>query len=459
MISLRPYQSDSIAAIRAAFREGARAPLLVSPTGSGKTVMFAEITRGVLECGNSVLILAHRTELIDQIRGALNEFNVYHSVIAAGYGPLYDARVAVASVHTLIRRLSRLTAPTLIVIDEAHHVVANNTWGQILAAFPRARFLGVTATPVRLDGHGLGTIFDRLIVGPSTTQLIEAGYLAPLRVFAPAQPDTASLHRRAGEYVVSELEALMAPRTVTGNAISEYTKHAAAKRAIVFCVSVEHARAVAEDFRAAGFASQCIDGSLDRGIRREYVTRFRSGDLTVLTSCDLVSEGFDLPAIEVGISLRPTASVGLWLQQIGRCMRPYAGKSSAIILDHAGNSLKHGLPTDEREWSLEEGIKASGQRRSASHRICEQCFAVSPARAVACIECQQSFPVQAREIHQVEGTLTELPADAQRRVARLDQGQRRTLDDLIALGHQRGYKNPRAWAAHVVAGREKRGRV
>jgi superfamily II DNA or RNA helicase len=448
VIELRDYQNNNVEQIRSAYRAGAKSVLYVAPTGSGKTVLFAYVVAGARAKGHSVLILAHRAELIDQISSALNQFSVPHGIIAAGHPPR-SLPVQVASVQTLIRRLSSCAAPDLIVQDEAHHLAAGNTWGRIHAAFPRARLLGVTATPVRLDGQGLARFFDTLIVGPSTQELIDRKFLAPLRVFAPVQPDLTGVHRRGGDYVTSELADVMAKPAIIGSALEQYVKHAAGQRAIVFSPSIEHARDTSRQFLAAGHSSQCIDGGMDRQLRTEAITAFRAGTIRVLTSCDLVSEGFDLPAIECAIALRPTQSLGLWLQQVGRILRPSPGKTHALLLDHAGNTLRHGLPTDARQWSLTDGIVSSAQRK-ASVRICARCFAAATARSLVCPECGEWFQVKPREVRELPGELHEI---AGVRIERLPQAQLDTLEALIAEGKRRGYKSPLYWAKHVLAGR------
>jgi len=448
MIQLRDYQTDAVTQIRSAYASGAQSVLYVAPTGSGKTCLFAYIVHGARERGKRVLILAHRAELIEQISAALKEFNVRHGFIAAGY-PAYRADVQIASVQTLVRRLLSVQPPDLIVQDEAHHLAVANTWGKIFSAFPRARVLGVTATPIRLDQQGLGKFFQVLVLGPTTQQLIDQKYLAPLRVFAPVQPDLTGVHRRGGDYVASELAVLMGKPSITGSAVDQYEKHAAGLRAICFCPSIAHAKETSRSFLARGHSSQCIDGAMDRQLRSEAIDAFRRGTIRVLTSCDVVSEGLDIPAIECAIALRPTQSLGLWLQQVGRAMRPSPGKTHALLLDHAGNTLRLGLPTDDREWSLTDGLVAPKQR-APGLRTCLRCFAVSPAGSLTCRECGEWFPVKSREIEIRPGELTEIHGVS---VPRMSQSQLTTLEDLIAEGKRRGYKSPLYWAKHVMAGR------
>jgi superfamily II DNA or RNA helicase len=456
---LRPYQEDAITRVRAAFRE-ARRVLLVMPTGAGKTVCFAYVTHGAMRRGNRVLILAHRQELVDQISSALKSFDVDHGFIAAGYYERPRAMVQVGSTASVVRRLQRTVPPDLIVIDEAHHTTRKNTLGQILSAFPKARVLGVTATPVRLSGEGLGEVFERMVIGPTTQELMDLGALCPVRVYAPPGIDTSSLHMRAGDFAVAELIAAADKPKITGDAVDHYTRLARGRLGVAFCVSIDHAQHVAAQFTDAGYVAVRIDGAMDHMERRRIVAAFRERKIDVITSCDLISEGFDLPAIECGISLRPTASAGLWLQQVGRCLRTADGKSDAIILDHAGNTLRHGLPTEPREWTLdgrERRSKRAASDGAVSVRVCSTCFAASPSGVTVCRSCGHPFPLQARKVDRVDGELQEITSarifTPEQRAARQEQGRATDMRKLIELGTMRGYKDPAAWARHIIDAR------
>jgi superfamily II DNA or RNA helicase len=451
-MQLRNYQKLDLDKLRNAYKQGFKAPLFVGPTGYGKTVLFSHIATSMAAKGKRAIILCHRQELVDQIEKALRQCNIIPGVIAAGY-PETNSLVQIASVMTLHNRLERIAKPDLLVVDEAHHCTLNNTWGKVLNHWPDVFRLGVTATPIRLSGEGLSDVFDTLICGPTTKELIDLGYLTPLRVFAPPSPDLSGVHKRMGEYVIGELEEAMSAKSVMGDAVTHYKKHANGKRAIVFCVSIKHAQAVCNAFNEAGIRSAHVDGTMLRNERTEIINSFRNGEINVLTSCDLVSEGFDLPAIEVGISLRPTQSEGLWRQQIGRCLRRSDNKTSAIILDHAGNALRHGLPTDAREWELTETKekKKGGQEKISQIRLCKSCFAANESTAIVCKECGETFPVKERKLAQIEGDLVEIKGGGTKRkiVNNAD-----TIEGLIALGTMRGYKNPHGWATHVFHARQ-----
>jgi superfamily II DNA or RNA helicase len=461
-ISLRDYQTSMLDDCRAEYASGARAVLLVAPTGAGKTRAFCYVASRAAEKGNRTLILVHRRELLNQTSHTLAAFNVEHGLIASGQ-PETDAAVQVASVQTLIRRLHRMTwQPDLIVVDEAHHTTATTGHGRIIASYPNARVLGVTATPERLDGQGLGThvggFFDALVLGPSVHELIDQGYLSRPVVYAPKQAlDLAGIRTRAGDFAKDELTAAMDRPSITGSAVDQYRRRCNGTPAIAFCASVRHAQHVAEAFALAGYRAASIDGTLSDSDRAERIADLGAGRLHVLTSCEIVSEGTDIPVVGAAILLRPTQSLALYLQQVGRALRPYPGKERTVILDHVGNSLRHGLPSDDREWSLDSKPRRQreqGNADAAPVRQCESGGAVHHPSLAECPECGHQYP--AREIAEVDGELTEVDLEAAARIRqqRREQARAQTLDDLREVARRRGY-SPR-WAEHDYRARQRR---
>jgi DNA repair protein RadD len=456
-ITLRPYQTRDVERLRAAYRSGHRAPLYVLPTGGGKTYTFAYITSQAAARGNRVLILVHRQELLLQSSESLDSIGVDHGLIAPGHTMTTDP-VQVASVQTLVRRLDRITPPDLIVIDESHHSGAE-TWGKILRAFPEARLLGVTATPCRLDGAGLGTVaggfFDCMVQGPTIMDLIEEGYLSRPKVYAPPTGvDLSGVHTRMGDYVKSEMAAAIDKPKITGSAVEHYRRLCAGVPAIAFCASVAHAEHVAEEFRTAGFRAASIDGGMADGERKGRIRDLGSGGLQILTSCDIISEGTDIPVVGAALLLRPTQSLGLFLQQVGRALRPYPGKQHAVILDHVGNCLRHGLPDEEREWSLEghKGSRASAKSQDVNVRTrqCERCYGVHRP-APRCPFCGHEYD-DAPLPEQVDGELREIDeeqAEFLRRAKRREVGKAvamaNSLAELQALAKEFGYAPGWAW--------------
>lgn len=457
MITLRDYQSTAVENLRGEYRKGNKRPLLVLPTGGGKTIIFTYITHASASNGNRVLILVHRAELLEQTSAALSKFGVKHGLITPAYTPDYNQRVQVASIQTLVRRLAHVHAPDLIVLDEAHHANAG-TWKKVLDQFPNAKVLGVTATPVRADGQGLGDVFDAMVEGSTVRALIDAGYLVEPIIYAPSVPDLEGVKRRMGDYATDELAARMDKPSITGDAVAHYRKYADGLPAVAFCVSIKHAQHVAEQFKAAGYRAFCVDGSLDATERKRVLDGLGNGSVDVVTSCDIISEGTDIPAIGCAILLRPTQSLGLYIQQVGRALRPSAGKQYAIILDHAGNVLKHGLPDDERVWSLEEQEKKKrakkGEGKEVSVRQCVECYACFKPTTNVCPQCGHVHAAKPRKLNEVDGELVEISAVLmQKKEARKQQGRARTYEELLQLEKERGYQT--GWAAHIWASRQK----
>jgi DNA repair protein RadD len=360
---LRSYQTAGVSDIRARFAQGARRVLYQAPTGSGKTVLFAYVVQNATARGNRVVVLGHRQEIVEQIDTALTDLDVPHGIIAAGHDET-SAPVQVASVATLVRRLDRLQhGVDLLVVDEAHHAVAG-TWRTIMSHVPQAKVLGVTATPERLDGKGLRDAFDTLALGASVSELIESGYLAPFTAYAPARElDLSAVHTRLGDYATDQVADVMSDVVIIGSAVEEYTRLCAGAPAIAFCVDTGHSKLVAERFAKAGYRAAHVDGDTHKDKRRALIQALGTGELQVLTNCGLISEGLDVPAATAAILLRPTKSLALYLQQVGRALRPAPGKSKALILDHAGNTYRHGPADAPRAWSLDGRARCDRPQR------------------------------------------------------------------------------------------------
>ena len=442
MIQLREYQTKAVEEIRAAYRAGRRSPLLVSPTGSGKTVVFSFIAHGVFEKRKRVIIAVHRQEIMRQISRSLSEFSVPHGLICPGEFFKQGRQCQVASVQTLARRLDKAQEPDLLVIDEAHHSVCES-YRRIIAGYPNAKILGVTATPERLSGEGLGEIFDHMVLGPSVQQLIDDGFLSrPIYYAPPSGVDPSKLHILGGDFRRDESEAMMDKPSITGNAVDHYRRICDGVPAIAFCTSLKHAANVSDEFSRCGYATERIDGTMSDAERLRRTSALREGKIHVLVSVDLLGEGFDCPGASCGIMLRPTASLALHLQQIGRVLRPAPGKDRAIILDHVGNCLRHGLAEEPREWSLDSKRRARSKVVVMKNRQCPACYAVH-APAPKCPGCGHEYPVKPRSIQETEGMLAELTADqvaAVRRARNIEVGKAHSFAELLAIQRARGYK-------------------
>ncbi len=449
-IQLRQYQQQLVNDIRFQYQLGKRNVLAVMPTGSGKTTCFNHIAQSAARKGNRVCILVHRQELLDQASRSLQAMDVPHGRIAAGRGMDLSHAVQVASVGTIARRLHLLPRDflQLLVVDEAHHTTAG-TWSKVVQHFHAAKLLGVTATPVRGDGRGLGEHYQAMVLGPSAAWLTDHGFLAQAKVLAPPGFNGAGLRKRMGDYDTKQAEQRVTE--IHGDCYSHYCRHLSGQTAIAFCCSVAHAEAVADLFRRQGIAAASIDGSMDGPTRRGLLEDLGAGRLKVLTSCALIGEGVDVPSVGGCILLRPTQSVALHLQMIGRCLRP-SGDKVAVVLDHVGNTLRLGHHLEDRDWSL-DGVKKRDREAAPSVKVCPRCFATAASTAQACRECGHQFRAEVREMKVVEGELQEVGFRSRYR----EQGKAQSLQDLIHLGQSRGYKNPVGWAKHILYARSLKG--
>jgi DNA repair protein RadD len=433
MIVLREYQERNVADLRYSFATGHRAPLLQSPTGSGKTAVLAAIVSGANGKGKRVLVVAHRRELIKQICEKLTWAGVPHGIICPGFKPDPDQLVQVASIQTLARRLDKIGTFDLIIFDEVHHAIARQ-WAALIESQPNAKLLGVTATVARLDGKGLGIehggFFDDLIIGPSIKDLIADGFLSPCRVFAPAEKiDLSGVRISAGDYVTADLEEVVAK--IVGDPTAMYRHHADHLPAIAYCTSVKTAEATAERSREAGYRAACVHGKTPTAERDAAIAGLGNGSIEVLTSCDLISEGLDVPAVGAVLLLRPTKSLVLYMQQVGPGMRPAPGKDCLVVLDHVGNSLVHGLPDLERRWSL-AGVEKKPREEDAPRAVNEE-------------------GRNGREpIEEVAGHLEELTANRLNAIRRMSYRQvlnaRLTKEELTHYAMHRGYRS--GWVRH-----------
>ena len=452
--TLRPYQAEGVNAIRGAFAQRHRSVLFVLPTGGGKTVLFSHITEATAARGNRVCVLVHRQELLRQASASLSRLGVPHGLIAANRSMDLSQAVQVASVQTMARRLHKLPRDffQLLVVDEAHHSNAG-TWARVLEHCCRARVLGVTATPCRGDGRGLGEWYSAMVQGPSAAWLTERGYLAPARVLAPPGFETRGLRKRMGDFDMRQAGEILQAGQAMGDCLSHYRQHLAGRTAIAFCCSVPHAEAVAELFNRHGVAAASIDGKMrkDPGRIEGLLSDLAAGRLKVLTSCELIGEGVDVPSVAGCILLRPTQSVSLHLQMIGRCLRPQPGKI-AVILDHVGNTQRLGHHLEEREWTL-DGTPKRDREKAPSVKVCPKCFSAMPSAARECPDCGHEFVVERRELQTVDGELQEVTAVDRKR----EQSRAHTLEDLIQVGKRRNMKNPIGWARHVMAARQTKG--
>lgn len=464
MFRPRPYQLVAVDRVRQHIRSGRRRVLCVAPTGAGKTVIASHVTECSLELGNRVLFLAHRRELISQAfrkmigctcragyehdslteqdpecRGDGLPRKLVGVLMASDRRRNPGAAVQVASVDTLRNRA--LPPANLIIVDEAHRALAN-TYKQIMAAYPEAAVIGLTATPYRADGKGLGDAFDELVVVASPSQLMAEGFLVEPRVFTVPHaklPDLSGVRTRGGDYDEDQLAEAVDREGLVGDILDHWARRADGRQTVVFAVNVQHSKHIVERFRAAGVAAEHLDGTTPTVERDAILARLERGETRVVSNCAVLTEGWDQPSVKCAILARPTKSTGMYLQQAGRILRPWRDVG-AIILDHAGCAVDHGLPQDDREFSLDPPKKRSRTSATSLAKTCEQCFAVVPTASRVCPSCGAEFPVpepSTKPLEEKPGELVE--------VARASKDEKRAFwDAQCAIAISRGYK--KGWA-------------
>lgn len=420
---------------RQSYIDGFKTPCVVAPCGAGKSVIIAEIARMTTEKGKRVLFLVHRRELVDQIRETFTNNNVDINLVNFGM------------VQTIVRRLDKTSKPDLIITDENHHSLAAS-YRKIFDHFSDVLRLGFTATPIRLNGSGLGDVNDILIEEVNAEWLIENGFLSPYKYYAPKLIDTELLKLSSlQEFSSGSIDKAMESKTIYGDVVKHYKKLADGEQAIVYCHNVAASNFAKDEFLNHGINAEHIDAKTLKADRNEIITKFRNKEIQVLCNVDLIGEGFDVPDCSTVIMLRPTQSLSLFIQQSMRGMRYKKGKTS-IIIDHVGNAHRHGLPDTERQWSLNSGKKSSGEAE-IKIKSCLNCFAVYPSLRTECPECGHKPEVKEIKDYEVDkdAELQEITKDdIDIKLDFREPSDCKSMSELIELGKNRGYK--KGWSYH-----------
>lgn len=424
-MKLREYQAELIGRIRLSIMHGHKSIVSVLGCGGGKSVIQAEIAHSATEKGNNVLFLVHRKELCEQITNTFTAQGVDMELCS------------VSMVQTVSRHIDKLPEPQIIITDEAHHSTANS-YKKIYDAFPDALRLGFTATPCRLNAGGLGEVYEDLITSVSTQWLIENHYLSPYKYYSVKLADTSGLHIKAGDYKADEVAELMQNSEIYGETVKQWEKLAKGKKTIAYCASVEAAEETAEQFRQAGYTAASLSGSTSKELRAQIMQDFRDSKIMILTNCELFGEGLDVPDCECTVLLRPTQSLTLYIQQSMRSMR-YMPDKTAIIIDHVGNCYLHGLPDDNREWTLEPKAK---QQNMVKIRECPMCFSVYPPTKQKCPYCGYAAvkEIQRKEKKTVEIDLVEMQRQEEIKNTKYADLTAETWSDVERIRKARGYK-------------------
>ncbi|QFR23724.1 DEAD/DEAH box helicase [Schleiferilactobacillus harbinensis] len=436
---LHPYQTNLVNKTRQSLATGHKAVLIVSPAGSGKSVVIAEIARMATEKGGHVMFMVHRRELVEQIMQTFiaDDINLQHCTIM--------------TVGKIIHRMERLPKPTLIITDESHHALAK-TYQKIYEHYPDVARVGFTATPWRMSGKGFTSVYDDMIVGPEVQWLIENHYLADYTYYAPTLIDSDKLKRSStGDYTQASMNDAIKEPKIFGDVLAHYKRLTEGRQAIVYAHSVEASMQVAEMFKAAGISAAHADAKTPQRERDSIMRDFKAGKIRILCNVDLISEGFNVPDVGVIIMLRPTASLVLYIQQAMRGMRYEPGKH-AIIIDHVGNVMRFGPPRMPRadQWTLYDRKK---KKRSGTPgpaiKTCPKCFAIVPAATTVCKLCGYVWETAETEDLEVDktvklGKLEEsrfMVADYQKtHWAQKEPREAKNYTELRKIANARGYK-------------------
>ena len=456
MTELRTYQEKVIEDFNREVAAGRRRIILVAPTGSGKTIVAAAIIKAAVANRQRALVLAHRREIVGQTSQKLQAHGIPHGIIQAGVPDRPLEAVQVASIQTLHARAVRsdrmeLPLADVLIIDEAHHTPAAS-YRAIIDAYPDATLLGLTATPCRGDGRGLGGIFETIIECPQVADLIEQGFLVKTRVYAPSTPDLKGVRTVAGDYNEGQLADRMDRPKLIGDIVTHWHKYGERRKTVCFAVNVAHSLHLRDEFVHSGVRAEHIDGGTPKPERDASLARLASGEIELIANCMVLTEGWDMPEVGCCILARPTKKMGLYRQMIGRVLRPAVGKPDAIILDHSGAVFRHGFAEDPVEWTLdpdrlsESATHATRCADGSQSRLleCSQCGAIRIA-GEPCCACgflpqrpPRAVPIVAGDLGLVVGRAA--------RAAEYDAAARtQWLGMLKAFALERGYKP--GWAA------------
>ena len=466
-IQLRPYQNDMVCGLRYSMRDHRRI-MLQLPTGGGKTAIATNICELAASKGKRIYFNCHRRELVDQTYKTFSKYGLDVGFIAAGKPMNLYAPIQICSVDTLKNRIGKIPQPDIAIWDEAHHIAAAG-WTAIQAAWDKSFHVGLSATPWRLNGEGLNQQFDHLIQGPQPAWMIEQGFLADYKLYSVPGVDMSGAKKQMGDYAKNDAETAMTKPSIMGDVVGHWQKYASDKLTIGFAVSIRHSKLMVEQFKAAGIPAAHIDGETETNERRRLLRDLATGKLRVVFNVGLFGEGYDIAAnsgmdVTIGcvIDCAPTHALNAWLQRCGRALRPQEGH--AIILDHGGNALKHGLPCQYREWSLlpREKPKRGGKKKeddepNTQMKQCEKCYYCYPPLP-ECPACGH-VPEVGRVVKEVQGELSEVDPTQSRLAAKREQGQARTEQQLIDLGRKQGHKNPEKRAQKIIEARKEKAQL
>lgn len=451
MIELRDYQQEVYNKTKQAFKNGSKGVCIVLPCRSGKSFIMAKISEDAIQKNSKVLILAHRNSLLKQHRDLFEQFK------------LKNNNIRIQSVFTEVNHLGEYEKPDIIIIDEAH-LSGATSYRKVCEYYNCIRVL-FTATPARLDGKPL-TLADTLIKGITIKELTKKGAISDFDFYAPdLKLNLDNVKIVAGEYNNEELEKEMNKPAIYGDILKYYCELGQDRQAIAYCVNIAHSKKVCEMFNSNGIKAVHMDASTKEKDRIKILDDFKNNKFKILCNCNLISEGITLPTASVGLLLRPTCSLPLYIQQACRVLTPSENKK-AIIIDFVNNFEKHGLPNEEREWTLDGKIKQRIQYDNEGNLLiknCPKCYKTYKGNLTVCPYCGYKNIPNKKEIENKKEIQLKKISEEEAKKRKEEQYKRKaeiynckTMGELIGYAKQKGYKNPGGWAYNIMKSRERK---
>lgn len=453
MFKLRQYQSTALDKIRRLIVSGKKSIMVQSPTGSGKGVMLSHIINSANVKGKTVLFLVHRSEILLQVSAYMEKYGITHGIIKSGFEANYTHPVQLASFQTIIRRMTFFEEQfDIVIIDEAHHATAS-TYLKVINAFKKHLIIGFSATPTRQNGMGLGNLFDAMVQVASIQDLTNMGFLAPIRYFAPVEPDLTGVKLKAGDYNEKQLEPVMMTEGLIAGIVEYWMQYGENRKTVIFATGISHSMAIREKFATVGVVAEHIDGNTPAELRKDIIDCFKSGIIKIIVNCQILTEGVDVPDISCVILARPTKSLPMYMQMLGRGMRVIKGKDNMILLDHAGCVYEHGFVHEITDWHLSTTTKTENKKQKERNEkesrpiTCPICNCVYTGQ-LKCPQCGTIPGIRqfGKDVEYIDGKLGEIQFKPKKeKSAPVTMAVKQEwYSQLCNYGHSKGYQS--GWA-------------
>ena len=450
-MELRKYQENAIENLRNVLLAGNRKPVMVLPTGGGKSIIFGQLIRNVVDKGNKVLWLVHRRNLVLQMKDVLNSFDIEPGLIMSGYESSLDNQVQLGTIQTYARRLKLrdldlnnfFIDADILLVDEAHRSLSKQ-YREIVDLYLSKIIIGCTATPMGASGRGMGEVYNAIVDIVDVEQLTKEGYLSPARYFAPYTPDLSGVSVKMGDYVVKELEEKTNKAKLNGDIVENWLKLGENRKTIVFAVNVRHSIAVCEAFNNQGIPAEHLEARSTDEEREEVFKRMEKGKTTVICNVGLYQEGLDVPDVSCIIMARPTKSLGLYRQCCGRGLRISKEHEDCLILDHGGVIEQNGFLDEKITWTLDGKTVAYQKPKEAKEKAKAECTVCGLIfeKVSKCPDCGSPIKTFGKKITTTDDKLKEIKGKKKASMAE----KRAWYGMFLHYAEKKGYKE--GWIAH-----------